>query len=128
MGLRPGALVRTLPKEREEPSCAEPIDPERDIDQYAVDPPWQDDLRAGRGVGSRETLIALLRYTARVQSSPGRGGRSLGGDERCWFHGSATEMFSLGRPSRASPTRLPRSSLKALQSPDSSVALNAARG
>ena len=42
--LRPGALVRTLPKEREEPSCAEPIDPERDVDEYAVDPPWQDDL------------------------------------------------------------------------------------
>ena len=30
--------------EREEPSCAEPIDPDRDIGQYAVDPPWVDDL------------------------------------------------------------------------------------
>ena len=32
------------PEEREEPSSAEPIDPERGLDEYAVDPPWQDDL------------------------------------------------------------------------------------
>ena len=32
------------PEEMDEPHSAEPIDPERDIDEYAVDPPWQDQL------------------------------------------------------------------------------------
>ena len=32
------------PEEREEPSPAEPIDPERGTDDYAVDPPWQEEL------------------------------------------------------------------------------------
>ena len=31
------------PEEREEPSPAEPIDPERGTDDYAADPPWQEE-------------------------------------------------------------------------------------
>ena len=43
-GPPPRRVREDTPAEREEPSCAEPIDPERDVDEYAVDPPWQDDL------------------------------------------------------------------------------------
>ena len=32
------------PEERDDLSPAELIDPERDIDEHAVDPPWQDDV------------------------------------------------------------------------------------
>jgi len=32
------------PEEREEPSPTEPIDPVPDIDEYLVDPPWEDTL------------------------------------------------------------------------------------
>jgi hypothetical protein len=35
---------KELPDEREEPSAAEATEAQRDIDEYAVDPPWRDEL------------------------------------------------------------------------------------
>ena len=43
-GPPPRRAGEDTPEEREEPSSAAPIDPERGLDEYAVDPPWQDDL------------------------------------------------------------------------------------